>query len=183
MRAPRMWRMRCVRVGSTPAPVSRCSRDAANTLAVGEFWYRPRNGPTGHAIVVALTPEGRVFLEPQTGQFVILTENEFAGRVVSTDKVTLTTEIPSAVQSLEKASLKDEYMVSPARIRVAPGATVTWTNNGAETHEIVAADGSWTTGPIAPGATGSHTFAAAGKVLYTCKGHPWTYGQVNVEAK
>ena len=111
------------------------------------------------------------------------TENEFAGRVVSTDKVTLTTEIPSAVQSLEKASLKDEYMVSPARIRVAPGATVTWTNTGAETHEIIAADGSWTTGPIAPGATGSHTFAAAGKVLYTCKGHPWTYGQVNVEAK
>lgn len=44
-------------------------------LAVGEFWYHSANGP--HAIVIAFTDEGRVFIEPQTGRTLILTQTEF----------------------------------------------------------------------------------------------------------
>lgn len=44
-------------------------------LAVGEFMYTQQNGG-GHAIVIAFTEVGFVFIEPQTGQFLTLTEQE-----------------------------------------------------------------------------------------------------------
>lgn len=44
-------------------------------LAVGEFWYqRERGGP--HAIVIAYTDAGRVFIEPQNGRRLELSEPE-----------------------------------------------------------------------------------------------------------
>lgn len=46
----------------------------AQSLAVGQFWYF-RNG-SGHAIVIALTERGVVFVEPQTGLEVVLTPTE-----------------------------------------------------------------------------------------------------------
>lgn len=53
---------------------------AAQTLAVGELWYRRNGNGPGHAIVIALTESGRRFIEPQTQQFVTLTDNEWASR-------------------------------------------------------------------------------------------------------
>lgn len=44
-------------------------------LAVGEFWYRRENGGA-HAIVCAFTDLGRVFIEPQTGKQLTLSEPE-----------------------------------------------------------------------------------------------------------
>lgn len=44
-------------------------------LAVGEFWYHQAKGG-GHAIVIAWTDLGRVFIEPQTGFRMNLTEAE-----------------------------------------------------------------------------------------------------------
>ena len=43
-------------------------------LAVGEFFYHSVNGP--HAIVCAFTPEGRVFIEPQTCKLLNLSDKE-----------------------------------------------------------------------------------------------------------
>jgi alcohol dehydrogenase (cytochrome c) len=108
------------------------------------------------------------------------TQTDFAGRIVATDKVLLMSEVAGAVGNV---TAKDEYTLKPSRIRVAAGTTVTWTNNGAEPHELAALDGSWTTGPIAPGATATHTFTEPGKVTYICTAHPWTYAQVVVEPK
>lgn len=46
-------------------------------LAVGEVWYVPGWSPgKGHAIVVAVTDRGAVFIEPQTGKRVALTDAE-----------------------------------------------------------------------------------------------------------
>jgi hypothetical protein len=45
-------------------------------LAIGEFWYTPAGGTTGHAIVTALTERGRIFIEPQSGREVTLTKAE-----------------------------------------------------------------------------------------------------------
>jgi len=46
-----------------------------DSLALAEVWYRPTPN-SGHAIVAALTPEGLVYIEPQTGQRVTLTPEQ-----------------------------------------------------------------------------------------------------------
>jgi plastocyanin len=71
--------------------------------------------------------------------------------------------------------------VLPARARVAAGMTVTWTNTSKLPHTIAARDGSWTTGAIQPGATGSATIAKPGTYEYICKDHPWSIGQLTIE--
>lgn len=43
-------------------------------LAVGEYWYQSPNGP--HAVVVAYTDVGRVFVEPQSGKQLFLLPQE-----------------------------------------------------------------------------------------------------------
>lgn len=51
----------------------------AQTLAIGFIFYLSQgNKKPGHAIVEALTPEGVVHIEPQTGKFVDLTPAEKA---------------------------------------------------------------------------------------------------------
>lgn len=50
----------------------------AGTLALGPVWYRPTNSQTGHAIVVALTERGAVYLDPQNGRELQLTPGERA---------------------------------------------------------------------------------------------------------
>jgi hypothetical protein len=52
-------------------------RIRGDTLAVGLIWYITRFGQ-GHSIVMAVTEQGIVYMEPQTGQFVTLTESEKA---------------------------------------------------------------------------------------------------------
>ncbi len=75
----------------------------------------------------------------------------------------------------------DPYGLTPMRASVARGATVTWTNPTDLTHTISARDGSWTTGPIAAGASGSVVIETAGEHEYVCTEHPWTIGQLVVE--
>jgi hypothetical protein len=55
------------------------SRTAAQTLAIGVVWYRPDKGG-GHAINCALTERGLIYIEPQTGAEVTLSESEIASR-------------------------------------------------------------------------------------------------------
>ena len=76
--------------------------------------------------------------------------------------------------------LVDEYALNPYRARVLTGTRVTWVNNGRENHTLQALDGSWTTGPVKPGALGLVKFEKPGTHTYICKDHPWTYGQLIV---
>ena len=71
--------------------------------------------------------------------------------------------------------------MAPLRAKVTAGTKVTWTNQGKIAHDATAMDGSWTTGDIAPGATGSYTFTKAGTYDYTSKAEPWLHGQITVE--
>ena len=50
----------------------------AEALALAEVWYHPNKNKKGedHAVVAIYTDNGLLFLEPQTGQFVRLTEEE-----------------------------------------------------------------------------------------------------------
>ena len=54
------------------------SSEPAHTLALGPVWYLRDNGKGGHAIIVAFTERGRLFIDPQTGQEVELSTREVA---------------------------------------------------------------------------------------------------------
>ncbi len=108
------------------------------------------------------------------------TDSEFAGRVVSTDQVAMSATIKS-IGVIKNAEFTDEYVFQPMRIKVKAGATVTWTNDGKEAHDAIAQDGSWTTGEIAPGKTGTVKFDKPGTYTYICKDHPWSYGEIQVQ--
>ena len=71
---------------------------------------------------------------------------------------------------------------SPANLTIAVGDTVTWTNSDARGHTATADDGTWDTGNIANGASGSVTFPAAGSFSYHCDIHPEMTGSITVQA-
>ena len=62
---------------------------------------------------------------------------------------------------------------SPKRLEIAPGTTVTWTNNDQLVHTITADDRSWDSGPIEPGKSWSHTFTQPGEYAFHCTPHPF----------
>ena len=58
-----------------------------------------------------------------------------------------------------------------ANLSVAPGTTVTWVNEGSNTHTVTADDGSFDSGDMAPGDSFSHTFVTEGVFSYHCEYH------------
>ena len=75
----------------------------------------------------------------------------------------------------------DEHNFNPVRARVAAGTRVRFTNNGELSHTVAARDGSWSTGPLAPGTWGFVTFDTPGTFLYHCEDHPWAVGEITVD--
>ena len=72
------------------------------------------------------------------------------------------------------------FSFQPDSLTVAAGATVTWTNNDSVPHTVTADDGSFSSGTLAPGATFSRTFPAAGSVAYHCAIHPSMRGTLTI---
>ena len=70
---------------------------------------------------------------------------------------------------------------SPDAITVAVGTTVVWTNTGAVPHTVTAADGTFDSGVLDPGASFAHTFTEPGTYAYQCALHPQMQGTVVVE--
>jgi plastocyanin len=68
----------------------------------------------------------------------------------------------------------------PGSILVQAGDTVTWTNSGSTPHTVTADDGSVDSGPLAPRASFSQTFPAAGLFTYHCAIHPRMTGAVTI---
>jgi alcohol dehydrogenase (cytochrome c) len=109
------------------------------------------------------------------------TVSTFGGRIMRTDQVALGGPIGDGGLVDKVRESPDEYSTLPMRVRVKVGDTITWTNKGKIPHDATAMDGSWTTGPIAPGASGAVTFDKPGTWVYASKAFPWMYGQVVVE--
>jgi plastocyanin len=73
-----------------------------------------------------------------------------------------------------------DFSFRPRSVTVNVGDTVTWTNNGDQPHTATADDGSFDTGNLRSGASGSHTFNSPGTFSYICKPHPFMKGTVEV---
>jgi plastocyanin len=70
---------------------------------------------------------------------------------------------------------------NPACILVAPGATVTWTNQDTMTHTVTADDGSYQSGNVVVGQAYTHQYVTAGTYPYHCSIHPGMVGTVIVQ--
>ena len=73
-----------------------------------------------------------------------------------------------------------DFAFAPKSVTVSVGDSVTWRNNGDEPHTATARNGSFDTGNLASGQSGSATFNKAGTVSYFCKPHPFMTATVNV---
>jgi len=109
------------------------------------------------------------------------TETSWTGRVFPSDIIEMGTEVRDSGLGVMETTF-DEYAFAPQRSRVAVNTEVTWSNNGKETHTIEAQDGSWTTGPVPPGQTAKLTFSEPGVHTYICRDHPWSYGEITIDA-
>ena len=77
-----------------------------------------------------------------------------------------------------------DFTFSPAQVRIRPGTKVTWVNCGPAgdvAHTSTADGGAWNSGLLAPGATFTREFPAAGVLPYHCDPHPGMQGTVTVE--
>jgi plastocyanin len=59
----------------------------------------------------------------------------------------------------------------PTALSIAPGTTVTWTNNGNNIHTLTSPDGLFDSGGLIGGATFSFTFDKAGSYRLICRQH------------
>lgn len=75
-----------------------------------------------------------------------------------------------------------DFEFTPKTITVNEGDTVTWTNKGPTPHTATAEDGSFDTGNLDKGESGSATFTSAGTIAYICTPHPFMTGKVVVRA-
>ena len=90
-------------------------------------------------------------------------------------------EEPQKLQAAasQTVSIKD-FSFAPKSVTVSVGDSVSWTNTGDEVHTATARDGSFDTGNIASGGSGSATFRKAGTFSYFCEPHPFMTASVTV---
>ena len=74
--------------------------------------------------------------------------------------------------SVVSAEIKDAVF-APARIEIAAGTTVEWTNRDPMQHSVMARDSSFDSGLLDPEAKYSRTFDAAGTYEIICGPHPF----------
>ena len=72
------------------------------------------------------------------------------------------------------------FKFAPASITVHVGDTISWTNQDSAAHTATASNGSFDTGTINKGGSGSATFSKAGTIAYICSIHPFMKGTVVV---
>ena len=88
----------------------------------------------------------------------------------STEPATEPSTEPPTTAPSTAISIKS-FAYSPNPITVAPGTTVTVTNNDGVAHTWTADGGAFDSGSIAPGASYSFTFTGSGTFAYHCSIH------------
>jgi LPXTG-motif cell wall-anchored protein len=75
-----------------------------------------------------------------------------------------------------------DFAFSPSSLTVHVGDRATWFNQGPSSHSATANDGSFDTGVLAKGTSGSFTFSTPGTFSYHCTPHPFMHGSITVLA-
>ena len=75
------------------------------------------------------------------------------------------------------------FAFAPAEITIAPGESVTWTNDDGAPHGLEYRDGAKGTDLLLPGASFSRRFDRPGTYEYNCSIHPYMTGRVVVRAQ
>jgi len=73
-----------------------------------------------------------------------------------------------------------EFAFSPEQIDVASGTELTWTNDDPTAHTVTAADGTFDSGTMDPGAEFAFRFDEPGTYRYACSIHPAMRASVRV---
>ncbi|MFD5436446.1 cupredoxin domain-containing protein [Kitasatospora sp. NPDC127067] len=90
------------------------------------------------------------------------------------------TPAPSPTPFAGTVTIRD-FSFEPDNFTVGPGAVVTVTNTGTTTHTLTAQDGTFDTGPIAPGAAATLTAPSQpGAYSYHCTFHHFMRGILTV---
>ena len=76
----------------------------------------------------------------------------------------------------------DNFTFTPATLVVAPGTTVTWTNQDDIPHTVTATNKAFKSKPLDTNNQFSFTFTAAGTYGYFCSLHPHMTGEIIVKA-
>jgi plastocyanin len=103
------------------------------------------------------------------------------GTTYSATAKTATGTTVTAAAASTGVTIKD-FKFGPASSSVNVGDTITWTNEDVAPHTATANDGSFDTGSLSQGKSGSHTFTKAGTFPYICSIHPSMKGTVTVAA-
>lgn len=103
-----------------------------------------------------------------------------SGAAAPAQTPTPSAEIPAGGK-VEQAGMRG-MAFTPNRIEIEAGTTVTWKNNDPLAHTVTAADRSFDSGLIQPGASWSYTFTRPGTYDFSCTPHPFMKGLVVVKA-
>jgi plastocyanin len=87
---------------------------------------------------------------------------------------------PRVIAAASSSVTIKDFSFGPSSITVQVGDTVSWANQGNQPHTATAGDGSFDTGRLSRGQSGSHTFTSAGTFSYICSIHPFMKGTVVV---
>ena len=112
------------------------------------------------------------------------------GLLASVFVLGVSTQMARSVFAAPAASVKAGAKVSianftftPGEITIAPGETVTWTNDDGAPHGLEYQDGAKGVDPLLPGASFSRRFERPGTYEYNCSVHPYMTGRVVVRAQ
>jgi|GEM_PF-1092515 len=120
--------------------------------------------------------DSKSFLFIVAGGFLVIVMSLYYMGAFSTTKNAM---VDTQASQMDSETTDDSVMVTiqnyaymPETITVKKGTTVTWTNADTVEHSATADDGSFDTGLIATGETGTHTFDKVGTFSYHCTPHP-----------
>jgi plastocyanin len=89
--------------------------------------------------------------------------------------------VPAVLAATRGVDIRD-FAFSPRTVEIRVGDTVRWTNRDSVAHTATARNGSFDTGLLADGESGSVRFTTAGTYRYVCTPHPDMTGTVVVRA-
>ncbi len=87
-------------------------------------------------------------------------------------------------QSAPTVTIRDfEFGPGTLRVTLQSGTQqIRWLNSGPATHTVVADQGAFNSGRLAPGGSFTFSFSTTGTYAYHCEIHPAMKGQIVVEA-